>query len=216
MCLGLEPVTIAAIASAAGGGLQFLNSQEALKRQDREQAAGIKARSMLQQEAGNRVRQQIDDVAKSTSDQERRAANDAFVMALRNAKAADGGADFDSMGATSDRFAADVGQARQGARAEGATLASNLAAIDAPQYQRQREARGFADTATDLGMIGDRAQSLDFLTQLRTANAGRTNPWVDALGGGLQAFGSTYAGRAKKPGIPKTMPTNKELFPGML
>lgn len=205
---------IAAGASALGSGAQLINSQQALKRQDREVARGIAARSALQREAGARVQQQIQNVAASNPDQERRAQNDAFIAALRGAKMADGSADIGSVGATSDRFAADVGQARAGAAQEGQALAGQLAAIDAPALQRQREARGFNDAATDISMIADRGNSLDFLTQLRTANAGRTNPWIDAAGQGLQAFGSTYAGRMKK--MPSTPPTNKELFPGML
>jgi hypothetical protein len=199
MCLpGLDPVTIGMAMTALGGGAQLINSQQALKRQDRETARGITARSLLQREAGDRVQRQIADVAKSNPDAERRDQNNAFISALREAKVADGGQDIGSMGAVSDRFSADVGQARAGAQAEGQTLSGQLAAIDAPGLQRQREARGFADTATDLSMIGDRANSLDFLTQMRTANAGRTNPMVDALGTGLQAFGQTYAGKAPK------------------
>lgn len=191
--------------TALGGGAQLINSQQALKRQDRETARGIAARALLQREAGDRVQRQIADVAASNPEAERRDQNNAFIAALRNAKVADGGQDIGSVGATSDRFAADVGQARAGATAEGQALSGQLAAIDAPGLQRQREARGMADTATDLSMIGDRGNSLDFLTQLRTANAGRTNPWVDAVGSGLQAFGSTYAGR-KKPTKPPTGP----------
>lgn len=216
MCLpGLDPVTIGVALSALGGGAQLINSQQALKRQDRETSRGIASRALLQREAGSRVNQQIQDLTTSTPDAERKQQNDTFVAALRNAKAADGGGDLGAMGATSDRFVADVGQARAGAVREGNALSGQLAAIDAPGLQRQREARGFADTATDLSMIGDRANSLDFLTQLRTANAGRTNPWVDAAGSGLQAFGQTYAGRAGKPKYPgHKLPINVPRGPG--
>lgn len=214
MCLGLEPVTIGMIASAVGGGAQLLNSQNALRRQDRETARGITSRAALQREAGDRVQRQIQDVAQSTPDAERKTQNDAFLAALRNAKAADGGPDIGSVGAVSDRFTADVGQARTAAGAEGRALSGQLADIDAPGLQRQREARGMSDAATDLSMIGDRANSLDFLTSLRTANAGRTNPWIDAAGSGLQAFGSTYAARAPKPKLPHRHPTQIPRGPG--
>lgn len=197
MCTGLEPWMLAGIATAAGSGIQAVNQHQALKRQDAETARGITARSALQREAGQRVQQQINDVAASNPETERKAANDQFMAALRNAKAADGGADLTAVPGGSERFAADVGQARAAAGREGAALSGQLAAIDAPMLQRQREARGFTNAATDLSMIGDRSNSLDFLTQLRTAQAGRTNPWADALGQGLQAFGSAYAGRAR-------------------
>lgn len=191
-------MTIGMAMSALGGTASIVNSQNALKRQDRETARGIASRALLQREAGNRVQQQIQDFTASSPEQERKTQNDAFIAALRRAKASDGGEDLGSVGAVSDRFAADVGQARAGATAEGQALSGQLAAIDAPVLQRQREARGITDTATDLSTIGDRANSLDFLTQLRTAQAGRTNPWVDAAGAGLQAFGQQYATRAPK------------------
>ncbi len=72
MCTGLEPALIGSIASAAGGGLQFLNQANALKRQDRETARGIAARSALSREAGGRVQQEIANVASSTPDAERK------------------------------------------------------------------------------------------------------------------------------------------------
>lgn len=202
MCVpGLDPVTIGTAMSALGGVASLVNSQQALKRQDRETARGIASRALLQREAGDRVQRQIQDFSASTPEAERKQQNDAFIEALRKAKASDGGADLGAPGAVSDRFTADVGQARTGALAEGRQLSGQLAAIDAPGLQRQREGRGISDTATDLSMIGDRANSLDFLTQLRAAQAGRSNPWVDALGTGMQAFGQTYAGRA--PGLKK-------------
>jgi hypothetical protein len=202
MCTGIEPWIIGAAASAAGSGAQLINQQNALKRQDRETARGITARAGLQREAGARVQQQINDVAASNPDADRKTQNDAFIAALRNAKVNNGAMDIGGPAGASDRFAADVGQARTAATGEGQALSGQLAAIDAPGLQRQREARGFTDAAIDLNQIGDRAKGLDFLTQLRTANAGRTNPLVDAAGSGLSAFGQTYAGREKKPKKP--------------
>lgn len=211
MCVpGLDPMTIGMIASAVGGGAQLINQNQALKRQDRETARGIATRSALSREAGGRVQQQIQDIAASSPDVERKVQNDAFMAALRKAKVADGSIDIGAPGAVSDRFAADVGSARRGATGEGMALSGQLAAIDAPGLQRQREARGFTDTAIDLDRIRDRSSGQDFLTQLRTANAGRTNPLVDAFGQGLQAFGSVYAGRAPKtpvvPKVPRFLP----------
>lgn len=200
MCTGLEPATIGMLASGLGAGAQLLNSQQAAKRQDRELARGMDARARLTEEAGQRVQKQISDVATSNPDAERQERNNAFMAALRQAKVADGGADFAGTPGASDRFTADVGQARAGALQEGRTLSGQLAAIDAPVLQRQREARGFTDAVTDVGLIADRGAGNDFLTELRAARAGQTNPWVDALSSGLQTFGPAYAGRARTPG----------------
>lgn len=215
MCVpGLDPLTISIAASALGGGLNFASQNEALKRQDRETARGIAARAGLQREAGGRVQKQIQDVAASNPDADRKTQNDAFMEALRRSRVADGSTDIAGPAGASDRFAADVSGARAGAVGEGQRLSGQLAAIDAPTFQRQREARGMTDAAADLSLIEDRGNGLDFLTQLRNANAGRVNPWMAAAGQGLQAFGSAYAGRAAKPKLSKYSP--KALPPATL
>lgn len=204
MCYGAEAAWVPAVVTALGAGASAVNSRNALNRADRETARGISSRAGLQREAGSRVQQQINDVAKSNPDAERRTQNDAFLAALRKSKTADGSLDIGGPGG--DRFAADVGAARTGAVKEGNALSGQLAAIDAPGLQRQREARSFNDAATDLSMIADRGNGLDFLTQLRTAQAGQANPWVDAVGGGIQAFGQAYAGRKVKPKLSNYSP----------
>lgn len=201
MCVQALPM----ILSAVGSGVQMVSQNRALRDRDEAIARGMRARELLSREADTRVRRQIDDLGASTPEMERKEQNDAFVEALRKSKTADGGDDLGSVGAVSDRFAADVGQARSNALTEGKTLSGQLAAIDAPGLQRQREARMFGDTATDLSMIGDRADSLDFLTQLRANNASTVNPGVTALGSGLTAFGQSYAGRARKPRVPRVV-----------
>lgn len=195
MCVQALP----AILSAVGSGVQMVGQNRALQERDRAVARGMRERELLRNEADSRVRRQIQDLGESTPEAERKQQNDAFVEALRKSKTADGGDDLGVVGGASDRFAADVGQARSNARTEGQTLSGQLAAIDAPGLQRQREARMFGDTATDLSMIGDRSKALDFLTQLRALNAGSSYGGVEGLGQGLQAFGQAYGARAKKP-----------------
>lgn len=204
MCFGLEAAWVPAAISAAGAGASALAQNQALKRQDRETARGIAARSLIQKQAGDRVQQQIGDIAKSNPDLERKAAQDDFMAALRKAKMADGSTDIGAPGAVSSRFGADASAARTGAAIEGQKLSSDLARIDAPTFQRQREATGLANTGIDIGMLGSNAEGLDFLTQMRAARAGRVDPLLSGVGQGLAAFGQAYAGRAKpEPKAPK-------------
>jgi hypothetical protein len=197
MCMGAEAAWVPAVISAVGAGVSAKSQDDALKRQDREVARGIAARSAMQREAGSRVNQQISEIAKSNPDAERKAANDEFMAALRNAKVADGSLDIGGPAGASDRFTADVGQAREGAVGEGRALSGQLAAIDAPGRQRAREATGFTNAAVDLSRIESRTDGEDFLSQLRAAQAGRVNPLASGVGQGLSAFGSAYASRTK-------------------
>lgn len=192
-----DPATAVALISAgAGAGLTTYSNADAQRRQDREAAAGIMRNSEIQQRAGARVNEQIQNTTAANPEAERQAANDDFVAALQKAKLSDGGPALAPVGGASERFAEDVGTARKTTGVENRTLASNLARVDAPQYQRLREGQGVAATASDLDLLRSEASGNDFLTQLRVANQ-RANPWVTGLGQGLSTFGTAYAGRMR-------------------
>lgn len=203
MCVQALPT----ILSLVGTGIQMASQNKAARDAQDAVVRGIREREGLRREADARVKQQIQNVAASNPEMERKQQADAFIDALRKAKVADGGVDLGTDLGGSDRFNADTRVARANALDEGRALSGRLAAIDAPALQRQREARMFNDAATDLSLIGDRASSLDFLTRLRTANAGQQNAGANALGQSLAAFGSAYAGRARPPKA--TPPTNQ-------
>lgn len=199
MCVQALPLLL----SAGGTALQQYSANQQRRDQDRIAAESLRRNNEVNQRAGQRVSQEIQKVASANPDAERMKANNDFIDALRKSKMADGGADFGSTPGASDRFASDVGKARESAGTEGRALAGNLAAIDAPQYARINEARGLNDTATDLSLLGARAKGQDFLAQLQMARA-NGNPGLDTLGGGLSAFGNALGQRApsmKKPGL---------------
>jgi len=171
--------------------------------------AAQRAQDAINRRAGDRVSQEIQTVAEANPDEERMAANNDFMAALRQAKTADGGDTFgDPMGG-SDRFAADVGAARTASDVEGRRLSGNLAAIDAPQYARVNEARGLNDTAVDLSLLGGESSGQDFLSQLRMARAAQSGQGLQTLGSGLNAFGGAMANgtpKVKKGSIFSSLP----------
>jgi hypothetical protein len=188
------------ILSAGGAVAQQIGQNEDRRNRSRLESENLRRNNDLNNQAGERISKEIQNVAAANPDEERAAANADFMAALRKNKVADGGADFGAPGAVSDRFTADVGQARTNADAEGRTLSGNLAAIDAPQFARVKENRGFADTATDLSLLQGQGRGQDFLAQLRAARMGESP--LGALGSGLSAFGTAYAGRAVPPKRP--------------
>lgn len=200
MCVQALPLLL----SAGGTALQQASANQ--ERRDRQRIAdeGVRRNTRVNEDASRRVTQEIQQVAAANPEAERRAANNDFIEALRKSKTSDGGADFGAPPGASDRFTADVGQARANAGAEGQALAGNLAAIDAPQYARVNERRGLADTATDLSLIEGRGKGQDFLAQLQMARA-NGNPGLETLGSGLSAFGNAYAQRGPKPPKPVSL-----------
>lgn len=207
MCVQALPLLL----SAGGTALQQASANQQQRDQRRIADESLRRNNELNQQASQRVTQEIQQVAAANPEAERQKANNDFIDALRKSKTSDGGADFGAPPGASDRFTADVGQAREGAGAEGRALAGNLAAIDAPQYARVAEHRGLADTATDLSLIEGRGKGQDFLSQLALARA-NGNPGLETLGSGLSAFGNAYAQRAVPPKLLK--PTSPSGFAG--
>lgn len=202
MCVQALPMLL----TAAGTAVQQAGANQADSDRRRALDANLRRQNDINNRAGQRVSQEIQRVAAANPETERAAAQNDFMEALRTAKAADGGDDFGAPAGASDRFTADVGQARTAAGAEGRALAGNLAAIDAPRYARVNEARGFADTATDLSLLGRESQGQDFLAQLALARANGSGAGLESVGGGLSAFGQASASRAQKP-KPKLSPS---------
>ncbi len=194
--------------TAAGTAVQQIGANETDRERRRAFDANIRRQADINNRASQRVSQEIQRTAAANPDEERMVAQNDFMDALRKAKAADGGDDLLAPAGGSDRFSADVGQARTSMDAEGRALAGNLAAIDAPQYSRVNDARSFADTATDLSLLGRESAGQDFLSQLRLAHAAGRGAGLESLGGGLAAFGQASASRAQKPKPVKLSPSS--------
>lgn len=203
MCTGLEILPL--ILAAGGTAATTIAQQRAMSKQDEEAARGIMRQAELSREASQKVGENIEQFEASTPEGERVAALNDFTAALKRSQAQPGA---DALaapaGATSERFAEDVGAARSANAAESRGLAERTARIDAPSFQRLREGQSSADLASNLGMIEGRSQAEDFLTRLR-ASSHQPNPFVTGIGGGLASFGNAMAGRAlplkKKPPI---------------
>jgi hypothetical protein len=210
MCTGVEIAAL--VASAVGTGASVYSQQDALRQQDRAAAQGIIEQSALQRQAQSRVDQNIQQLAASNPDAERAKANQDFISALQASKLTKGGAGLEAgPGATSQRFAEDVGGAQKAAGAENVALAGNLARIDAPTFQRLREGQAAAATASDLGLLTGQSQAQDYLNRLRIGQI-TANPWLNGGGQMLASFGNAMAARA--PGGKLPVGSGGPLFSG--
>lgn len=190
MCTGVELGLL--LGSAA---LQGANNAQAQRKQTQIATDAVRRNSALNAEAGNRVASEIQNLKSSTPAAEEQSANADFTEALKRARVEQGGDAFGGPGG--DRFASDIDLARTAAGNEGKNTARLLARIDAPTFQRTREATGVNRAATDLGLIGARGQSGDFIDQLRLARA-QPDPGIDALASLGGAYGMARAGRMKR------------------
>ncbi|MES2533353.1 MAG: hypothetical protein V4636_20080 [Pseudomonadota bacterium] len=200
---------IALALAAAGAGASYYNTQSTAKKQDREAAAGIRKQSARQREADGAVDKAIDAQAMSSGADEKASVLDQYMQQVNAAKAGSLGG-LNQGGNLSDAARTAEQDASLGVGNFGTKIAGLMAAMDAPQLQRQNEALDRANTAVSLDGIGRNSEGDAFLNQLRLQGI-RRNPYLDAFssfaGGASSSVGSgTGGGKYTKGsgGTPKT------------
>lgn len=193
MCTGAE---VGLIISAVGAGASAINTQQSLKRQDRQAAAGILRQSREQEAADRRVREHVAGLEQSTDVAERGAALADFQQALRQGRdATETGLTGTQVGG--ERFVERAGQAAERLKTGGQAMAERLAIIDGVLRQRTREGLETGRVGVDLTGIGGNIDMEDYLMRLRMAGE-RPNPWVDLAAGLAQSVGGGMATRTPK------------------
>lgn len=161
-----------------------LDQRRTLRRQQDAARQGLLDQQRHQRDADARVLQQVGDLQRSGPEDERAAANEAFMLALRRARQ---NAGVPAVPGASDAFTMDVRHADQGVMGYGRQLADLMAQIDAPLRQRRGEREGMARTAVDIGGIQRDSAADDWLMRFRMANR-QGNPWaplIAAIGGAM-------------------------------
>lgn len=200
---------IALALAAAASGASYYNTQQPAKKQDREAAAGIRKQSARQREADASVDKAIDAQNMSSGADEKASVLDQYMQQVNAAKAGSLGG-LNQAGNLSDAARTAEADASLGVGNFGTKIAGLMAAMDAPQLQRQNEAVNRARTAVDLEGIGRNAEGDAFLNQMRLQGI-RRNPYLDAFssfaGGAAGSVGGGAGGGKMTKGaggIPKT------------
>lgn len=190
--MALATSTVVALAAAAAAaGVNQVNTNRTLSRQDAEQASGIRTQSRIQQQGDQKVNEQVTKLEASRSADEKTKRMADYMKSLVGArkKTDEGlqnsalGEDFNALGALASADLAGKGQDRAGL----------MAGVDAAGMQRQGEAFDFGRLATDVSLIGRESEGQRFLTDLRTRGI-RRNPWMDIAAATLQGASSGMAG----------------------
>ena len=182
--------------SVAGAAMQQQETDRVLRKQDETLAQGMLSQSRRQQEADSKVNEQIANVEASTADDARAQRLDQYRQALMRGRRQTesafnspvGGATFQADSANAARTVGDGAQ----------TTAGLMARMDAPQLQRQGEAFGYGQLASDLGMIGRESAGDQFVNQLRLRQI-RRRPEVDLLAGAMTSTGRAMGGMGSTP-----------------
>jgi hypothetical protein len=209
--MGTEALWVPAAIAAVGAGAQAYDTHRVAKRQEEEATTLMKNQQRKQKEADSRINDELGQLQGSGPDEERKAAFEAFMAQLRtNSGAAGGTAD---IGGASDRFKQDTEQSQADIANYGSNRADTLSRIIAPTRQRQGEGQSIGRMGSDIDGIARDARAREFLDQLRIQGI-RTNPWVQGVGGAMQAAGGAMAGGAL--GGAKTIAGSAGKFAGMM
>lgn len=187
---------IALALAAAAAGTSYYNTQQTAKRQDNALATQLRNQSGKQKQADAKVNAEVEALKSSTAEASRQKTQAQYMDTLRQGKAKVTAGLTPNIG--SDAFKQDSAAASQGVQDYGAHAADLMARIDAPSQQRQSEAFGYGNLATDLNLIQRDAQGQNFLDELRLRGV-RRNAGLDALStflGGAAGGVSAGAGGA--------------------
>lgn len=186
-----DPVSLGLLATSLLA--KSVNTNQTMRRKDRELARGITKQGEIGRESAGQVNEEIANLAASNPEAEKAEAIAGFMNTLRaNQDLTTEAVGGDVFGA-SDRFAEDVSGAQTGVSARAGGRADLLSKIDAPGRQRTREAVGRGQLASDIRGLQDRSQMEDFMARLR-ASEHRNNPIVDIgadIVGGIATGGLT-------------------------
>lgn len=182
---------IALALAAASAGMQYHNTRQTARRQDQQAAQSIRNQTRIQREADDKVNAKVDELAGSTSRDDRQRAMDSYVAALRRGRGKTQ-AGFDP-GFGSAAFQQGAEEAAQGVETYGLERAGLMSRMDAPTLQRQGEAVATGHLATDISRIGRESSGQRFIDDLRL-RAIRRNAGLDLAAGLLGGAGGAVAG----------------------
>ena len=178
--------------AAAAAGAQAHNTRQTAKRQDQQAATGIRQQGVRQQAADAKVAEQVAALEGSSAADDRARRNDDYLAGLRRNRSGMQAGLTPSIGSAA--FRQDSARAAEDVQTEAERTAGLMARIDAPAMQRQSEAFGYGNLATDIGLIGRQAAGDEFMNGLRLRSI-RRNPWIDAAAQVSGAYGGTMIGQ---------------------
>lgn len=181
--------------AVVGTGTQLYSQNQAVRQQDKIAANNIIKQGQERQLANADVQKNIDMAKQNPANLARAQQNEnaQYAEALQRAKPTGQDAAFTAPAGASARYAADVGTALKSNAAFGANQARNMSITDAPGITNLNTQLGLGDTATKIGLIGDRAAQENALATSQI-NSTRANPWLSTLGALMQGGGAAYAG----------------------
>jgi hypothetical protein len=229
--MGTEAFWIPAALAAVSAGGQYVNTQNANKRQQNAEVQAMDNQKQFSDAAKGQVNKQIQNIATSNPAAAAMKEQGDFVSTLRKNVGGKGtsnaptnfGAPTSALGPTpgaDSRFGKDSATASNQTQSYGDTNAGEMSAVDTAVRQRQNEGLQMQTLGANLNTLGAESYTKNFADQLRAQAAGQANPWVSLFsnmtGGaaGAMAKNGWFAKPAGAAGTVSAVPnmTNPSLY----
>jgi hypothetical protein len=187
MCTGVEIAALAA--TAAGTATSAIATNQQLNKQNDIAAQSIIDQGSLKKQGINDVNQTVNTLANSNAATEAKTNQqlNAYRSALLQAQPLSASASPAVPGASKAYGAAQT--ASSGSAADYVNkIASSAATTQGTQLERVSEGESMANTATQLGVLGQQSAEQSYLSKLKISTT-QANPWVKGLGMLLQGAG---------------------------
>lgn len=174
----------------AGTAINYENQVSAANRADRIQANEIQQQTALQKKSAQDAQQMLSkDQANNSDAAQKSQLMGAFQKAIAaNQPTATGG--LNQVGNVSSAYTKAANDASLGVSQYAGKQASDLAAMGAPTLQRQNENAGLAQYGSQIGAINQQSAGDAGLANIAMRGV-QQNPWLAAVGNGLQSYGSS-------------------------
>jgi hypothetical protein len=191
--MGTEALWIPVVLAAVGTGVQMYNTQQTEKRTNNAIAAQLAEQAAIDKKGQKLVSDELLKQQQSGPEKFRQNSLDQYMdQIIKTGGKANAG--LNQVGGTSSAFKAGEKQAGADIFANSAATADSLSRIDAPGLQRMEEGLSFNRLGSDIGRVGAMSDSAKYLGDIQIRRASARDPWLDALGSGLTAYGTSGGG----------------------
>jgi hypothetical protein len=179
----------------AGTAINYYNTEQTEKKAQDTEANEINQQTALDKKANADTQAMLQKDAANDSDTSQRSAlMNQFQTALKaNSATATGG--LNQVGNVSSAYTKAANDAASGISEYANSQAGNLSNMLAPTLQRQNENAALANYGSQIGAISQQSQGDAALANIKLQGI-QANPWLSAVGNGLEAYGSSSLGSA--------------------
>jgi hypothetical protein len=177
----------------AGAAINYYNTEQTEQKAENTEANEIEQQTALDKKANQDTQQLLNKDASNDNDTSQRSAlMNQFQTALKaNSPTATGG--LNQVGNVSSAYTKAANDAASGISEYANSQASNLSNIMAPSLQRQNENAALAAYGSQIGAIGQQSQGDAALANIKLQGI-QANPWLSAVGDGLESYGASGLG----------------------